>query len=129
MILYRYLGKYALDTLRDKQLKTARISSFNDPFEFRCRPVRNVTFGAIKRDIKHNYKSDNIFKLIQSIEPSIKTKKDAKIFINKNIDKMARALFDNYDSEHDKSLIDLVSMQDETWLIVCFSGSNVDFLD
>ena len=34
MILHRYFGSHALDTLKDAKLKTSRISSFNDSFEF-----------------------------------------------------------------------------------------------
>jgi hypothetical protein len=34
MLLHRYFGSHAVETLQDAKLKTARISSFNDSFEF-----------------------------------------------------------------------------------------------
>jgi hypothetical protein len=34
MLLHRYFGSHAFETLKEAKLKTARISSFNDPFEF-----------------------------------------------------------------------------------------------
>ena len=34
MLLHRYLNSHAFETLKDAKLKTSRIGSFNDPFEF-----------------------------------------------------------------------------------------------
>jgi len=34
MTLHRYFGSHAFETLKEAKLKTSRISSFNDPFEF-----------------------------------------------------------------------------------------------
>ena len=34
MLLHRYFGSHALETLKDAKLKASRISTFNDSFEF-----------------------------------------------------------------------------------------------
>jgi Protein of unknown function (DUF2971) len=43
MILHRYFNSHAFETIRDAKLKTARISSLNDPFEFLYISVGKVT--------------------------------------------------------------------------------------
>jgi hypothetical protein len=39
MLLYRYFGSHAFETLKKAKLKTSRISDFNDPFEFLFVPI------------------------------------------------------------------------------------------
>jgi len=43
MLLHRYFNTHAFETLKDAKLKTSRISTFNDSFEFLY-----VSVGEIK---------------------------------------------------------------------------------
>ena len=42
MLLHRYFGSHAFETLKEAQLKTSRISSFNDSFEWLYAPVGRI---------------------------------------------------------------------------------------
>jgi hypothetical protein len=43
MLLHRYFGSHAFETLKRAELKTSRISAFNDPFEFLYVYASNMT--------------------------------------------------------------------------------------
>jgi hypothetical protein len=43
MLLFRYFGSHALETLQDNLLKAATISSLNDPFELLYRLAGTMT--------------------------------------------------------------------------------------
>jgi hypothetical protein len=43
MLLHRYFGSHAFETLKEAKLKTSRISGFNDPFEFLINTTGKMT--------------------------------------------------------------------------------------
>jgi hypothetical protein len=51
MILHRYFSSHAFETLKEAKLKTARISDFNDPFEFLYVPVGKLSENEMKNFI------------------------------------------------------------------------------
>jgi len=50
MLLHRYFGSHAFETLKKSKLKTSRISDFNDPFEFLFVPIiqKEITSEAAR---------------------------------------------------------------------------------
>jgi hypothetical protein len=71
MILHRYFGSHALETLREAKLKTSRISSFNDSFEFLYVTVGQTTPEEAKRYV--NAKSSDPVVLFDLIEANRKS--------------------------------------------------------
>ena len=53
MLLYRYFGSHAFETLKEAKLKTSRISSFNDPFEFLYVSVGKITSEQAKQFVRN----------------------------------------------------------------------------
>ena len=51
MLLHRYFGSHAFETLKDRKLKTSRLSDFNDPFEFMFVYTSSMTDGQAENYI------------------------------------------------------------------------------
>jgi len=60
MLLHRYFGSHAFETLKEAKLKTSRISSFNDPFEFMYVYTSSMTCEQAERYI-HSRGNDHQF--------------------------------------------------------------------
>jgi len=86
MILHRYLASHAFDTLRDAKLKTSRISSFNDPFEFLYVSVGKTTPEDVERFVRNRH-SGPFFALCKSMLEQLVpgllfTENDFRLFLN-----------------------------------------------
>src|ERR1700733_13708516 len=78
MLLFRYFGSHALDVLRDSHLKTATVSSLNDPFELLYQLTGTMTTAKAKRYLKKRIHSDDFFATAQFCNPTIRSKKRFK---------------------------------------------------
>jgi hypothetical protein len=68
MRLHRYFGSHADTTLRDKRLLLAKVSDFNDPFEFAHRFSGDYTVDYAEKD--QEYMSDEeVQAMLSTIEP------------------------------------------------------------
>jgi Protein of unknown function (DUF2971) len=127
MLLFRYFGSHALETLQDNLLKAATVSSLNDPFELLYQLAGTMTVAKAKHHLKQRIKTDQFFAVAQLHNPAIRTKKDLKKFMTANRDSIAKKLVSNYPKLKADTFIE--SYADRTLRIICFSESTVDRLD
>ena len=127
MLLFRYFGSHALETLRDGCLKTATVSSLNDPFELLYQLTGTMTMSKAKRYLKQRMRTDDFFATAQRHNPAIRSKKDLKIFMATKREKIAKDLvsaFSQFKAE------DFIKNSSDRFLrLVCFSEATVDRLD
>jgi hypothetical protein len=71
MLLFRYFGSHALETLQDNLFKTATVSSLNDPFELLYQLTGEMTFAKAKRNLKQRIKSDQFLASVQLHNPTV----------------------------------------------------------
>ena len=73
MLLHRYFGSHAFETLKMAKLKTSRISAFNDPFEFLFVPIvrEEIKPEVVKREIHSILNNPNHLcqSLLQQFQP------------------------------------------------------------
>jgi hypothetical protein len=127
MLLFRYFGSHALETLQGNLLKAATISSLNDPFELLYRLAGTMTVAKAKHHLKQRIKTDQFFAVAQLHNPAIKTKKDLKRFVAANRDSLVKNFASGYSQLKAEKLVG--SMSDRSLRVVCFSESTVDQLD
>jgi hypothetical protein len=129
MLLFRYFGSHALETLRASLFKTATVSSLNDPFELLYRLKGTMTTAKAKRHLKQRLKTQDFFAAAQAQNAAIKTKRDLKKFMANNRGKIVNNLVSNYPKLKAETLLEGEMFADRTLRVVCFSESNVDRLD
>ncbi len=127
MILFRYFASHALETLRDQDLKTATVSSLNDPFELLYQLTGTMTPSKAKRYLKWRMQAPDFFANAQLHNPFIKSKKDFKIFMAANREKLAKNLVSVFPKFKAEDFIK--NSSDRLLRLVCFSESTVDRLD
>lgn len=80
MLLHRYFGSHAFDTLRDAMLKTSKISSFNDSFEFLYVSRAETTPAQIRRFLNSHFCDPGVITdLIEAAKKSSIPLSDAEI--------------------------------------------------
>ena len=131
MILFRYFrsGIDALGTVRDARLKVSCISSFNDPFECMFRPVGKMTAAKAKEYVRSRLRSRYFIEGAMRQYPALKTYKGARRYLKKNLDVMAAALLDRFESICRSTIEDRLRMLDHHARVVCFSEADADPLD
>ena len=126
MLLFRYFGSHALETLQDCHLKAATVSSLNDPFELLYQLTGTMTMAKAKRHLKQRIKSDQFFAVAQLHNPTIRTKKDLKKFMAAKRDTIAKNLVSSFPRLKAETF--LANTSDRLLRIVCFSESAVERL-
>lgn len=126
MLLFRYFGSHALETLQQTLLKTATVSALNDPFELLYQLSGTMTLAKAKRHLKQRIKSDDFLGAARLKNPAIKTRRDLKKFMANNRDKVAKNLVSNYSGLKAETFI---ADADRILRVVCFSESIVDRLN
>ena len=87
MILHRYFSSHAFETLKEAKLKTAKISEFNDPFEFLYVSVGKLSHAEVEKFIESR-DGNGFLKLCNSLleekMPGLGvTEQEYKIFLKK----------------------------------------------
>ena len=127
MLLFRYFGSHAFETLRDNLLKTAAVATLNDPFELLYQLTGVMTPAKAKRYFKRRIKSDDFFHLAQQHNPAIKSKKDLKQFAGANQDKLIGNLVSSYSRLKAEGFVE--KMAERSMRVICFSDCTVESLD
>jgi hypothetical protein len=127
MLLFRYFGSHALETLRDRHLKTATVSSLNDPFEMLYQLTGTMTASKAEIHLKRRIHSPDFLATAQYCNPQIKTKKDLKKFIAANKEKIKKNLVSVFSQSKAEDFIK--NSSDRLLRLVCFSESKVEQLD
>ena len=121
MLLHRYFGSHGLETLRDAELKTSRISEFNDPFEFAYRTVGEVTPEIARQQTLARINSPGFYDTVLAQKPELQTHDEARRFINPRIPEMVAALHANYARMVETVKGQREEIADESVRLICFS--------
>jgi hypothetical protein len=82
MLLHRYFGLHAFETLKEARLKTSRISSFNDPFEFLYVAAGEMTAAKARKIIEYKINnpenSPGFWFMARQIFPNAKSENELK---------------------------------------------------
>lgn len=127
MFLHRYFGSHAFETLRNAELKTSRISSFNDSFEFLFVSTGEMTTGEAIRFIDAQLCNPvRVFDLIQANENSINPKSapELKRLIDERTPALAKDLVERWPDivkETELTVERRRQIIDEELRAICFS--------
>jgi len=140
MLLYRYFpctvlptkdGSYnfdALDTLRQAHLKTSRISSYNDPFEYRFKGNENMSEADALEMYVRIVSRPGYLERNKTTDPAIKTSNDLIMKIledQKSAARIKKTVLDTRDQRVD----DLISVNDKNYRVVAFSEVKISPID
>ena len=136
MLLHRYFNSHAFETLKDARLKTSRISSFNDPFEFLFVSVGRVTPDEARKYIR-SYRDNPAFLLtvywFNQLRPSPMTDKEIDSLFDENEPALVADLVKKWPEIVKATEVPLVRRRqiiDEELRAICFSApSSVKKLD
>jgi hypothetical protein len=121
MLFHRYFGSHAFETLRDAELKTSRISEFNDPFEFAYRTVGVMTPEIARSQTLARINAPGFYDTVLAQAPGLGTHKKARRFIKKKIPTMTAMLQANTPQLVEKLKNQREEIADESVRLVCFS--------
>ena len=129
MLLHRYFGSHALETLKAAKLKTTRITSFNDPFEFLFVTTGKFTAPIARQYVHSRLKDPEFLQIVAHNFPGLRTAKDPKKFL----EKITPLIIANFVNKSDDMMQIPFKMREEmadsSTRIVCFSNSAINPLD
>jgi hypothetical protein len=129
MLLHRYLGSHAFETLKEAKLKTSRLTDFNDPFEFLFITKGKVTAKIAREYISFRSNSPDFLQLAaQQIQGLLMAKDPTKV-LKKNIPRLTANLVKNSENIIQLPLRLREQMADKNSRIICFSDSKINPLD
>lgn len=122
MLVNRYLGSHLKESIQNSELKVAKVSDFNDPFEFRYRYIGEYRHSYAEREIRERLKSKSFLEKLRATPrfKGLSRKKIEKIFQ----DDKERVLYEVVSNtpKANQELIDSIpSRADETTRILCFT--------
>jgi DUF2971 family protein len=129
MLLHRYFGSHAFETLKEAKLKTSRLSSFNDPFEFMYVYAASMTFEQAKRYILSKCKDPAFLSWVKQKLPMATEIQIQNHMMLLPPDKIADVAA-NFGKKCELSYARRREIIDEELRAVCFSNSEkVEILD
>lgn len=129
MLLHRYFGSHAFETLSDLKLKTSRISGFNDPFEFLFRTTGNMTAKKARDYFLARRNNPDFLQTASQFIPNLSTSKRAIKALDKKLPQLAAIMVANFEKYKSMSLDNRVITTDQFLRVVCFSDAKVEPLD
>jgi hypothetical protein len=129
MLLHRYFGSHAFETLKEAKLKTSKISSFNDPFEFLFRATGNMTAKKAREYLLSRRHKPDFLQIASQFIPGLLTDKKADKILDKKIPQLTAIMVANFEKYKNMSLENRVITTDKYMRVVCFSDAKVKPLD
>lgn len=129
MLLHRYFGSHAFETLKEAKLKTTRITSFNDPFEFLFVTTGKFTAPIARKYVLSRLKDPEFLQIVAHNFPGLRTAKNPNKFLEKNTPLIVANFVKNSDSIMQLPFKMREEMADRSTRIVCFSNSSINPLD
>jgi hypothetical protein len=129
MLLHRYLGSHAYETLKDAKLKTSRISSFNDPFEFLFCATGNMTAKKAREYILSRRHHPDFLQTAARHIPGLLVNRKAGKILDKRLPQMIASMVANFERFKNVALENRISLSDEIMRVICFSDPKVKLLD
>jgi hypothetical protein len=129
MLLHRYFGSHAFETLKEAKLKTTRITSFNDPFEFLFVTTGKFTAPIARKYVLSRLKDPEFLQIVAHNFPGLRTAKDPKKFLEKITPLIIANFVNKSDDMMQLPFKMREEMADRSTRIVCFSNSAINLLD
>ena len=129
MLLHRYFGSHAFETLKEAKLKTSRLSSFNDPFEFLFRATGNMNAKRAREYILSRRNNADFLHTASQFIPGLFVDKKADKVFEKKIPQLIANMVANFEKYKNMPLENRERMTDKTIRVICFSDANVKPLD
>ncbi len=126
MLLYRYFGSHAFETLKDAKLKTSRFSTFNDPFEFLYVPVGKLTPKKARAYLtsKINSNSPTFFEQFRREFPDARNAKELGKAIQKNLPQFVIKLVKDFENIKKQFIENHERRSDKNMRVVCFCNAD-----
>lgn len=129
MLLHRYFGSHAFETLKEVKLKTSKLSSFNDPFEFLFRATGNMTAKKAREYFLGRRHNPDFLQTASQFIPGLLTDKRANKILDKKIPQLTAVMVANFDKYKNMSLDNRIITTDKFLRVICFSDAKVEPLD
>src|SRR5579863_4068943 len=95
MLLHRYLGSHAYETLNEAKLKTSRITSFNDPFEFLFVTKGKITAANAREYVLSRLNDPHFLHMAAQTIPGLLTANDPQRLLRRHIPRIIANLVSN----------------------------------
>lgn len=129
MLLHRYLGSHAFETLKEAKLKTSRITSFNDPFEFLFVMTGKITPKTAREYIESRWGDPHFLHLAAQHVPGLRTARDPLKLLKKHIPVLTANLVKKSKTIIQTPLKLREQSADKSTRVVCFSNAELKPLD
>ncbi|MDB6020652.1 MAG: hypothetical protein JWQ04_509 [Pedosphaera sp.] len=129
MLLYRYFASHVYETLKETRLKTSRITSFNDPFEFLFVTKGKFTAKMAREYVKSRLNNPDFLNLAALRIPGLLESKNPQRVLKANIPRIIANMVANPEMIMEAPLKLREQMSDKTTRVVSFSDSNINPLD
>jgi len=120
MLLHRYFGSHAYETLKEAKLKTSRISDFNDPFEFLYISAWRTDAKKVREYILSQLDSPEFQAEATRCVPGF-----TKAGASQHIPKLVAGMISNRDKLIEQDLESRQELTDKYMRVVCFSAADV----
>jgi hypothetical protein len=128
MILNRYFGSHATESLRDARLMVASPNTFNDPFECMYRPIGTMTIERANEDVRARVHDPNFLDEVRRGK-GLASILEAQAFVLDNVPLLATALFAGFDRIVEATTAQREQIIEDTMRVVCFSASTSSALN
>lgn len=129
MLLHRYFGSHTYETLEEAKLKTSRITSFNDPFEFLFVTKGKVTAKNAREYVLSRLDNPSFWQLASQYIPGLLKAKDPSKVLKRHIPKLVANLVSKSEEITRMPFRLREEMADRSTRVVCFSTSEIKPLD
>jgi hypothetical protein len=122
MIVTRYLSSHLEETLASSEIKVAKVSDFNDAFEFRCRYDGEYGRTEAIQDLQKQFSILEFWEEVRQ-DPRFAGQTDDSIVkqFQQNLENMLDALATDAKSGHKEIVDNTHQAADETTRIICYS--------
>ena len=134
MLLHRYFGSYAFETLKNASLLAARISTFNDPFEFLYIATGKMTASKARKIAEYKFnnpdESPNFWLEARKRYPNAKNELELKKLVKKQIPQIVINLVNGFEKIKNTTLENRGWTADQNLRAICFcAAQEVKLLD
>jgi hypothetical protein len=120
MLLHRYFGSYALETLKNAELWASRISAFNDPFEFMYVNTGKITPAQAEQFCLGLLNTPSKFLEVKALHPNL-TDEAIRQLIQQQLPSMIQKIVENFKTISELPLKRRQQIIDEELRAICFS--------
>ena len=123
MILHRYMASHGLETLQTLELKAAKLSSFNDPFEYTFTITGKLNAPVARKYLEKRIHDPDFWLRAQAEWPNIDLRTDPVKILKKNLPILVANLVSKRDALSQITFRSREAMLDKSTRVVCFSGA------